>query len=410
MKSIQRLIVESLAIVVLCAIAISFLPSSTPTFQSGAQRALPDLPVIENTGLTIHKEEFSSPGLTLIPQSGTEEVLLVNMKGETVHRWKFDAMRARLLPNCNLLVLHGTKWGIERQPWRSMRDYVREYDWEGNLVWEYKAKNTAHHDVHRLENGNTLFLHRDSLPRRFREQIRDPLRREMRIRPDEILEVTPSGEIAWHWKAWEHFSVNRCGPSPCPMMKPESKEMEKNSFDWTHANGSFPLPENRWFDSGDTRFRPGNILLTVRNWSTVYIIDRQTGKPVWEYSGEYEGGLSGGHEAHMIPPGFPGAGNILIFDNGRWNHFGESYLLEVNPKTKKPVWIYDVGEMFFSPVAGSVQRLKNGNTLVSEDFPGRIFEVTPEKQIVWQYQSPVRTCRAHRYDYDYCERFTNLPQ
>jgi len=50
-----------------------------------------------------------------------------------------------------------------------------------------------------------------------------------------------------------------------------------------------------------------------------------------------------------------------------------------------------------------VQRLGNGNTLITEAWHGRIFEVTPDKETVWEYVVPRgRANRAYRYPYDYC--------
>ena len=42
----------------------------------------------------------------------------------------------------------------------------------------------------------------------------------------------------------------------------------------------------------------------------------KTGEIVWRYAGDYRGGLSGQHEPIMVSDDRPGAGNILIFDNG----------------------------------------------------------------------------------------------
>ena len=45
---------------------------------------------------------------------------------------------------------------------------------------------------------------------------------------------------------------------------------------------------------------------------------------------------------------------------------------------------------FFTRWLGYVQRLQNGNTLVTESSQGRIFEVTAEGRIVWEYLNPHR--------------------
>jgi hypothetical protein len=41
-------------------------------------------------------------------------------------------------------------------------------------------------------------------------------------------------------------------------------------------------------------------------------------------------------------------------------------------------------------VRSAQERLANGNTLITESEGGRLFEVTPEGEIVWEYLNPVR--------------------
>lgn len=344
--------------------------------------------------LTQLDKERSFDGFTIYPIVGDPKVLLLDHSGEVFHQWNLDADRARLLPNCNLLVVHGSKWGARNEPWKTLKFLVREYGWDGRVVWEYRPSGRPHHDIVRLENGNTLFPIRTVLAPAYHAQITDPRRSRIdRIRSDSILEVTPDKEIVWKWNAEDHLDLNSCGKPACE---------DENPADWTHMNTTTILPENRWYDQGDIRFRPGNILAVLRNWWTALIIDRETGEIVWRYTGDYRGGISGGHDAYMIEKGLPGAGNILLFDNGRKIHHGESYILEIEPPSKKLEWVYDVGEEFFSNSAGSVQRLPNGNTLISEDLSGRVFEVTPQKKIVWEFQGNLRIARAHRYSPDHC--------
>ena len=117
--------------------------------------------------------------------------------------------------------------------------------------------------------------------------------------------------------------------------------------------------------------------------------------------------IVGQHHAHMIPKGLPGAGNILVFDNGGWGGFGlpnpssplgvmnvvrtDSRVIEFNPITLEKVWEYREDPQtskFFSGFVSSAQRLLNGNTFICEGNLGRLFEVTPEKEIVWEYVYP----------------------
>jgi hypothetical protein len=134
----------------------------------------------------------------------------------------------------------------------------------------------------------------------------------------------------------------------------------------------------------------------------------------------------------MIPAGLPGAGNILILDNGGYGGYGapnpgaptginnalrdHSRVIEINPLTLKIVWEYTAKKAgyrdncrFYSDYVSSAQRLPNGNTLITEGAFGRLFEVTPKYKTVWEYISPYYApaenfnlvYRAYRVPYDY---------
>lgn len=351
---------------------------------------------------------------TLLPVSGPEVIQLINTKGKVVHEWNnIDADRARLLPNGNLLVLHGSKNLIREEPWVNLRTRVSEYDWEGNMVWSYNSDYVLHHDVQRLANGNTLLLQKVPVPKEYLARIKDPVRRTIELKADRITEIDSSGKVVWQWDSWEHIDLNECGVRECPgkhTVDDKDGEFDIDDFqDWTHLNTISVLPENKWYEQGDKRFKPGNIIIMPRNFWTIYLVDHETGEIVWQYQGDYKGGLVGGHEPSMIPEPYPGAGNIIILDNGSQNkRESSSFILEINPQTKKTEWIYDVGQKFFTRARGSVQRLPNGNTLISEDRSGRVFEVTPEKEIVWEYQANLLIVRAHKYSPEYCDQFASL--
>jgi hypothetical protein len=181
-----------------------------------------------------------------------------------------------------------------------------------------------------------------------------------------------------------------------------------------------------------------------REASIVFIISRKTGKIVWQLGPDFMktkelrimGPVIGPHHAHMIPRGLPGAGNILVFDNGGWSGYGApdqtsktglksmkrdgSRVLEFDPVTLKVVWEFSAAKMglsapfethyFYSPLVSNAQRLPNGNTLVNEGTSGRFLEVTPNCEIVWEYVVPYTnpsrgntalTYRCYRCPYDW---------
>ena len=71
------------------------------------------------------------------------------------------------------------------------------------------------------------------------------------------------------------------------------------------------------------------------------------------------------------------------------------------------------GNRVKEPQHRSMQRLPNGNTLICEGPSGRVFEVTADKELVWEFVNPFFnyypllrghsniTFRAYRYGYDY---------
>ena len=72
---------------------------------------------------------------------------------------------------------------------------------------------------------------------------------------------------------------------------------------------------------------------------------------------------------------------------------GWSQVLEIEPASGEIVWRYrtDPATDFWSPVGSGALRLENGNTLICAmnwSEPGRLFEVTPEGEIVWEYWNP----------------------
>ncbi len=107
----------------------------------------------------------------------------------------------------------------------------------------------------------------------------------------------------------------------------------------------------------------------------------------------------------MDSGGLPGAGHILIFNNGLDR--GYSTIEEIVPPVDsdgryaipdgkpfgpaKPVWRYQAEnpEDFYSSEISGAHRLPNGNTLICAGVKGTFFEVTPEGKTVWQYVNPV---------------------
>jgi len=367
-------------------------------------------------GTRIYKPDKCSNGYTLVPYENGM-ILIIDMKGNVVHSWEIGTERARLLANGNVVVMKGSR--------------IVEYDWDGKVVWEYEvpggpyrgtdypSPGFIHHDLQRLSNGNTIFLYHEEVPEQYKKVIKDPTRRSTQIIGDCILEVNKDKEVVWKWHTHEHLDLNEDS---------SIRAREGRRFDWTHANTVGVLPENHWYDEGHKEFKPGNVILCSRQLDEIYIIDRDSQKVVWRYRGQYLGGISRAHEPLMIQKGMPGAGNIIMFDNGTDRKTTKrdgkagidemTVVLEINPVSKQLVWLYQDGKDFYSAIQGTQQRLHNGNTFICESTKGRIFEVTCDGEIVWEYLMPPFPgsdeehgfgTRPHRYPYDYCPQLKKLP-
>ncbi|MFT4326059.1 MAG: arylsulfotransferase family protein [Candidatus Woesearchaeota archaeon] len=150
--------------------------------------------------------------------------------------------------------------------------------------------------------------------------------------------------------------------------------------DYYRFNSFQVIPKNV-LEKENSSFKAGNWLISARHGSLIFIIDKDTQKIVWSLSyKDIKNHLEGQHAVQMLENG-----NILMFDNGRYR--GWSRIIEINPITKEIMFEYKAKD-FFSLSRGYVQKLPNDNYLITESEKGRIFEITKDKELVWEYYHP----------------------
>ena len=375
-------------------------------------------------GLLVHEPEASG-GYTLL-HSGPVHYL-IDIRGRIAHSWNLNWRGSfRLLENGRLLGGEG-RASLEADP-------------DGNATWEYRRDGSRfHHDFLRLPNGNVLLLARRT---RTRDEAvaagADPaLVPPQGIEYEAVVEVRPSrpsgGEIVWEWSLWDHL-VQDFDPDQAnygdPAGHPELVDLNFLLESLPAAAGEGILPRaSDWIHANSIDYHPGldRIAISARNFSELWIIDHGT---TTEEAAGHTGGAGGHggdllyrwgnprahragtaadqrlfwpHHVHWIEPGLPGAGNLLVFNNGMefagrargWSSVVELALPAdgrgYRPgEPAEPVWTYeaDPPAAFYSAVWGGAQRLPNGNTLIASGDEGTVFEVTPGGRTVWKYVNP----------------------
>ena len=384
-------------------------------------------------GLLMNEPE-AMRGYVLLTGAFNNDVHLIDHFGRTAHSWQFEKQisHAKLLDNGHLLI------GVNAD--RRHYDSIVETDPEGNAVWQYYMHpDDLHHDFIKMPNGNVLMIAQGvkTMEEAIAAGANPDAVPSKGMRYDYLIEVRPtgteSGEIVWEWSSWDHIAQDFDASKDNYGVIAEHPELidlnfthapprlnhNPSAWNWLHANG---IDYNHELDQ---------IMLSFRNHSELWIMDysadaedaltRQAGKrgaPLYRWGNPRAYGhgtaddqrLFQQHHTHWIDPGLPGAGNILVFNNG-WLRFDEGqgnyssveeiilpldgYAYRREPGgaylPAEPAWTYtaETPTDFYSHVMGCVQRLPNGNTLICDSTSGVVFQVTPDGKQVWKYVYPM---------------------
>lgn len=392
----------------------------------------------QTVGLFLN-DSLSLNGYTLFAPSYTTTYLIDNC-GRIVKTWDSNfppGNSVYLLENGNLLRparIGGNSFNSGGSGGR-----VELYDWDGNLLWFYNySSNTyrQHHDIEPLPNGNVLILAWElKTSEEAISQGRNPSLTGTAVWPEHILELEPVGQdsanIVWEWHVWDHLVQDFDSNLPNFGVVSEHPELIDLNFaasgnpgaggaDWIHANA---ISYNATFDQ---------IAISAHDFNEIWIIDHSTttaeaasnsggnsgkggdllyrwGNPITYQRGpSHAQRLYGQHDVRWIPDGYPGAGQLMVFNNGVGRPGNDYSTVDVwqppvdasgNYSIEDDVpfgpenfsWTYispGLTDFFSSNVSGA-HRLENGNTLICEGRTGHFFEVQEDGTKVWDYINPV---------------------
>ena len=391
---------------------------------------------IDGQSTGVRHEKKSDHVLTLVADQVSDDLVLavgggnhsfiLNKSGERLWSWEFNESLGndlKLLPSAHVLGM----FNYEESPIKFGGGYAgltQIIDFNDTITWEFKyaSKNfLSHHESVFLPNGDLLMLSWERVSEK--EAHMHGVNMEGDIFPEKIIQIdTATKEIVWQWRSWDHIVQDHDATKLSYGDILENKELININYalrengDIMHANGIF-------YDA--TR---DVLFVSINHYSEVWVIDHQYN--VAETAGElgdllfrlgnpraYKDTVASvfldrTHTPNLIPEGYPGAGNLLLFNNGLKAKKSVVYEFDIPEKLTIEdiekadlIWSFSDKNLSYGRISGAY-RLSNGNTLICEGDYG-FWEITDQKEIVWQYKD-VSTTFWRGYPIDQSHKLFNL--
>ena len=330
-------------------------------------------PPLSEVVVPVHDDSQASHGLNLYTSGHGPYAVVADMDGRALHEWTYPFRkafpdrtldpeddyfrRAYLFPNGDLIAIFEGRGLIK-------------LDRRSNLLW--KNPIAAHHDLVILPDGAIVVLTRDLRTVRYGTRVR-------RILDDFITVLGPDGRERRRISVFDALANSRFAS----LLR---MALSASTADVLHTNTISIVPAPA--ASRPAWHRGGNLMISVLMLDLIAVVDADRATVVEAWTGQFRRQ----HDPKLLPNG-----NILLFDNQGLG--SRSRVLEFDPVANQLRWAYEGSDSspFFSRTCGAVQRLANGNTLVTESDSGRAFEVTAAGHIVWEFHSPHRVGRRREY-------------
>src|SRR5918994_3340697 len=202
-----------------------------------------------------------------------------------------------------------------------------------------------------------------------------------------------TGEVLFEWRSIDHVALEETYVTP--------SEDHYPGIDYFHLNSIDVEPDN-------------NLLISARETSAVYKIDRKTGEVIWRLGGkrsDFEMGpgtrFAFQHDARRLPDG-----TVSIFDNGslvfedgvpRAVEESRTIVLELDERKMRASLVHEYThpDKMYADVAGNAQVLPNGNVFVGWGRALAISEFSREGELLFDARLPPenRTYRAFRFEW-----------
>ena len=268
-----------------------------------------------------------------------------------------------------------------------------EISFQNEIIWEEPNDEFLHHDIIKLPNGNYLgIVETNSLgpipiggwTASFQNLgfQADGVTIEFPWVGDKLVEWDKdTKEVVWTWSTFDHFSMldyDQFGGT-------WTEAYLSLHYDWTHVNAVI-------FDESESA-----IYISTRHLSRITKIDYPSGEILWNLGHEMpsgqvnmgtEIGFSFQHSLQKLENG-----NILTFDNGNLSPefrgtdqpISRAIEIGINDNIASIAWSYDLPPNLFGFASGNVQKLENGNVLITTvGGGGRSLEINPQGELIWE--------------------------
>jgi hypothetical protein len=314
-------------------------------------------------GVTLHDGAKTAPGYQLFVDQASGAAQLMTLDGEIVREWKNEAMpfkQALLAPNGDLLAIGGP--GLVRM------------HTDGTVAWTLKG--AFHNDIAVFRQA---FLTLRSEMRTVKDKSG-----ALTVRDDIVTRVSGDGKIVEEFSlfdalkdkipqgAWERLRKAQAHPG----------EELAAAQDLIHAN-SVGVVHYDW----GKRAKAGDLMVSMREIDTIATFSASTHELKWSWGA---GVLDGQHHPEQLQNG-----RLLVFDNGA--HRGTSRVIELARDSEKIMFEFTGApeHKLYSKYRGAAQSLPNGNIQITEADAGRVIEIAPSGEVVWEYFAPIVDGQRH---------------
>ncbi len=244
------------------------------------------------------------------------------------------------------------------------------------------------HDCWLLPNGHALLIACDTQQRDLSGLVKDG-NPQSQVIGAVIQEIDKAKNVVFQWSSFDYFSFEDA----------VHENFTAKYLDYVHANSI-------------TQDTDGNLILSSRHLDEITKINRETGAIIWRMGGQHNEftflndtlGFSHQHAVRRTT-----SGTITLLDNGNYHPVPNSraleYRVDEQAKTCELVWQYHHKPEIQATAMGNVQRLPNGNTLISwglaRSAPA-LTEVYPDASVAYELliSTPNSSYRAFRSTWD----------